>query len=558
MKLGYHKAYSIDSYFYYILLISVLSVFVIQACFPENRLYYGPDSSFHYARIEALLESLKDGRFPVYIDYTRANGYGYGAKLFYSDLILLPVALLTFIFDLSVSFKIYLFFIFLLSGHFTYQAIHKLFKSNYISLIASLLITFSHYKLYSLSYRGALGEILSYVFIPIVVIGTYELIKGNYKKWYIFSLGFALLLMSHLLTSLLTGLFLVPFFFFYIKSFFKEKQRLKYLIFACFGVLLLASYGILPMLEQLCSNEFFLKTQSSWASPAQTKLSIDMMLRGLLTGLPSTGGIRGVGFLITLLLASRFFIRKVQDRTFLRIGDLCLVIGFILLILISEITPWGRMPFTYLSIIQFPWRLLEYATFLWSVSIAIYMSYIFGNRKGRLNSFLCVLLLQIIAILFYANDYRKHNSIEESFLMPGLGAVEYLPLRLQEGNPSYWYLIKQGEKTGVRCKYESTVISENVQEKSQVSFDINTFGKEEQIEIPLFYYKGYTVQFHGKMTSVNQSDHGLVEIVVSGKGEVVIDFTGTFIQKYSFYITVFGFLFVIVYAYWIRRKGEGL
>lgn len=542
----------LDRYSFFLLSLFVLSVIVILAFFPEDRLYYGPDSTFHYARINALLESLKDGRFPVYIDYTRLDGYGYGAKLFYSDFTLLPVALLSLFFGLPIGYKIYLILIFFFSGLFTYKAVLKIFGSKYIAVLTSFLVTFSYFKLYSMAYRGALGEVLSYVFIPIVVIGCYELVKGDYRKWYVFSIGFSFLLLSHLITSLLTGLMIAPFFLYYAKSFFKERQRFKYFIIACVGVLVIASYGLLPMFEQLMSGEFFLKTQAAWASPAQSKLPLDVLLKGFCVGLPTYGEGVGIGILFPILLLTRIFVRKTERKSLLKIGDVCLITGFFLLLLISDIAPWGRFPLNLLSVIQFPWRLFEYVSFFGSISIAIYLSLLFKSKQSRIYSFLFVLLLQISVLSVSVYDYSKHNSQLNQVWAPGLGAVEYLPLKLQSGDPSYWDRLKTGEHIGISSEKEN--VSNYTQRKSQISFDVDTYGVDEIVEIPLLYYKGYSAIFRGNDIPVQESDCGLVEVALKGKGEVVVDFTGTFIQKYSFYLTCLGLLVAVICAYRMRNE----
>lgn len=543
---------SLNKYTIFLLLLFVLSVFVVLILFPENRLYYGPDSTFHYARINALVESLKDGRFPVYIDYTRLDGYGYGAKLFYSDFTLLPVALLTLVFGLPISYKMYLILILFFSGIFTYQASFKVLKSKYIAVLISLLVTFSYFKLYSMAYRGAFGEVLSYLFIPVIVLGSYELIKGNYRKWYIFSIGFSLLLLSHLITSLLTGIMIAPFFLCYLKSFLQEKQRLKYLIIACLGVLVLASYGLLPMFEQLTSGEFFLKTQAGWASPAQSKLSFDLLLKGFCAELPMFGGGVGIGILFPVLLLSRFFLRKTENESLLRIGDVYLLVGLFLILLISTVAPWGHFPLNLLTVIQFPWRLFEYVTFFWSASIAIYLSLMFRTEQNRIYSFLLILLFQVLVLAAFAHKYSAHNSRMNEVWAPALGAVEYLPLKLQNGNPSYWNKLKHGEHVGISADTE--YISNYTQNKSQISFDIDTHGMEKILEIPLLHYKGYSATFRGENITIKESSHGLIEIALNGRGEVVVDFTGTFIQRYSFYLTSLGFFIALACAYRTRNK----
>lgn len=551
------KRYQFDSYFYFLSLIAVLSVFVISFYSPENRLYYGFDSTFHLARIEALVESLKDGRFPVYIDYGRLYGLGYGVKLFYSDFTLLPVALLSLVFDLAISFKIYLFFILVLSGHFTYQALSRFFKSRYICSFASLLITFSYFKLHSLFHRAGLGEVLAYVFIPVVVIGVYEMIYGNPRKWYYFTVGYALLIMSHLISSLLVAIFLLPVFLIHIRVFFKEKERLYYLLISSVTILVLSAYGLFPLLEQLSSSKFFLNNQG-WVSLAQMKLSIAQLFRGFFVCF--TDEDLGLGEIMLLLLFSRFFVRRSADRKLVKVGDFCLLMGFILLFLTSELMPWGRIYTGMLEFMQFPWRLFGYIVFFWSVSIAINFYILFKTKKLRLYSFLSVVILHFVFIGFYANNYRKVEGSEffkgvMGLVSSGIGAAEYLPLRLQSGSPSYWYLFKEGHRLEIKASHADTEIRNFERSKSEVRFSVDTWGRTDSIEIPLLYYKGYSASFNKKSIPVSQSSHGLVETTVNGRGEVIVDFTGTFIQRYSFYVSVFGFLMVLFYAYYpIERK----
>lgn len=56
-----------NAYFVITFLILLITTIV------SYPLYYVPDLNFHMIRFEALSEAIKDGNFPIYIDYKAIN-----------------------------------------------------------------------------------------------------------------------------------------------------------------------------------------------------------------------------------------------------------------------------------------------------------------------------------------------------------------------------------------------------------------------------------------------------------------------------------------------------
>lgn len=195
----------------------------------NDDVFYSPlcasgDFYVHFNRLVVLMEALKDGSFPYYMDYHIMDSYGYLIKGFYSDFLLIPFAIIG---NLSSATTAYLSIIFISTfccGIWMHIAIKKITKNNYIALLTSLLFTFCTYRVFDIYIRGALGEILSFTFIPLIIWGSYEIIKGDYKKWYIFTVGISLLLYSHLISTVLTSCVIGVFYLLNFKDLWKDKK----------------------------------------------------------------------------------------------------------------------------------------------------------------------------------------------------------------------------------------------------------------------------------------------------------------------------------------------
>jgi len=555
-------------YCLFLLLLFILSLFTTIIYLPEHQLYPGYDIYFHYGRIKALIVAIQDGTFPVYIESEAANGYGYGTKLFYSDFLLLPVALLALVTDLIFAYKVFVFFILFLCGFYTNIAVSRIFNSRYIGYLAAILVTFSYFRLTGLFLRGGISESLSFIFIPVIAWGIYEIIEGNYKKWYIFSIGFALLIMSHLITSLLTAIMVLLVLMINYKKFVKEKKRIYSLLVSGFVVIILSAYGIFPLFEQLSTNVFYQTISKDLNTPAQNKLEIQVIMKGLVTGFfidKKDSLDYGVGIILVVLVILRVFIRK-RNRQ-IRLADYSLLIGVISIIITSTIFPWGRFPLTLLKSIQYPWRLFEYTTFLFAVSGATYVFYLTKTYKSLLITY--SVTVSFIVIQIFVNSYNFRNSkFLNSFagVEPAvsnlffLGGLEYTPLKYVLYDYNFWDRIAD-RKEEIICQNEGTSVSQLIHNKSKVEFFIDTQFLTDSVTVPLFYYVGYEATFKNQdKLEIFQSKDGLLQIPIEGKGDVKINFNGTFIQRYSLYITLLGFLLLIFYIYWIplinRRNNK--
>lgn len=531
----------------------VLSLFV--------ELYYGPlykgdDFYFHYRRFLAFINALMiDNTFPSYIDYNAIDGYAYLSNTFYSDIIFLPFAVLGYFIG-AYNSLCFMFFIFtFLCGLFMYKAINIIYKNSFMAFCASLLYTFSLYRYIDEYTRSALGEFFSFTFLPIILMGSYHIIIGNYKKWYILTIGYSLLIYTHVLSSLIVFLFLIIFIIIYNKHLRKEPKRILYLIIAGIITFVITAYYIFPFFEQFFSGKFYFQTQA-WLLPVQYKLKFSIILKGLLSGIISEQGYPyiGIGILLTVIIFARIFVKQTSPYT--KSADIFVLIGIILILLTSTIAPWGRFPLNLFSVIQFPWRLYEYTTLFFAIGGAYYLSQIIKTDKKKLVCLL-ILIISIIALTinyanFYNNKFRENITQLEK---PNKnnhylgGGLEYIPAKNGQVDPLY----VRGDS--VRSLFNSSKIY-SIERKNRFTHFNTITNTPDSLELPLLYYKGYTAELDGITLPVTQSNKGLVQIPVNKSGHIKAYYAGTVIQKISFYISLFSTLAFCIFILYYNRKNR--
>lgn len=516
----------------------------------------GYDYYFHLKRFEALITALREGNFPVYIDYSAALNYGYLSKMFYSDIILVPFALLGLFLDASVAYEVMLFTMTLLCGLLIYKAIDTIYRSSFAAFIGAILYTFSVYRLFDVYNRGALGEVFAFTFVPIVFLGLYHIIKGDYKKWYIIAIGFSLLIFSHVISTVLTFITVVILLIIYYKPLIREPKRIYYLIFAGIITLIITASYIFPMWEQMQSNVFRYES-NDWTLPSRAKLPLNYLLWALFCGFtyPKDITIVGIGVLLTLVVPIRFFVREKSDR--LKSLDIGVLIGVFYIIASSSIFPWGRFPFTLLSFIQYPSRLYLFVTLFFAVAGGYYLSRIF--LKGRQRSIVTGIVLLLTGVTMYlhrdnykymyAEHIRTSNEKPTSGNFFYLNGAEYIPDRVSSGS----YVQNRGDS--IISLNSNTEINNYNRDKNILYINIRIY-EPDSLELPLFYYKGYHAELNEREITIMQSDNGLIQIPVDETGNVKVYYKGTAIQKISWYMTVIGIFVLCIYIFVVRKKQK--
>ena len=537
----------------FFVVLALLSLFMVCWYGPVSE-YGGHDYFFNIQRFKTLIEALQSGNYPIYLDYQVMEGYGYFTKAFYPDLILLPFAAMAMITGINFAYSTLIFTMTFLCGLFMYQAVNTIFGNRKTAYVGSILYTFSVYHLFDWFNRGALGEAISFTFLPIIFLGLYHIVKGDYRKWYLLTIGYSLMIYTHLLSSFLTFATLVIVLLFCIPAFVKEPKRILYLLLAAVVTIPVVGSYIFPMFEQMASNTF--NYSHAVNITGQTKLNISQIGIGMLSGLLYPGGenISGTGPLLIVLVILRLFVKG--EKRYIKIADLCLFIGIIYIIVMSFIFPWGRLP---LGFVQFPWRLYEFVAFFFSVAGAYYLISILKTRKQYILVSGIIILFTIVSIVTGNRNYIRYQtkakqdtpewftgipSVDNEYYV---GGREYMPAKIPT------YRMFAARKDSISITPQIAEVSDLNKESGVTSFKLITESPV-TLELPLIYYKGYKAFLDNTEIPLNESNIGLIEIYTAQSGNIEVYYFGTTIQKVSWYTTIVSIFALCIYIFINRKK----
>jgi len=505
----------------------------------------GNDGRFHIVRMEGLYRSIKSGVYFPTVNMLFLNGFGYIANVFYSNLWLYPVAMLR-LFGLSVvqafvSFYVLLnFCTFLTSFGAYYQASHKYDRS----LLFSFIYTLSTYRIYDLVRRFDIGEVLTMVFLPIVILGVYQIFYADESKWLYLTIGMTAVIYSHALSPVLIAVFILWVIIFRFKALLQQPRRILALIFAGLTSLLLSLAYFLPLVEQLKHTQFKL-TYAPLINVSQTGMNVSDFFHWSLNSDIYNPNIGVIGLLVAILIP--FTIWKVKNSA---VRDFA-IIGEILLFMTTNIFPWQLFDKTPLNMIQFPWRFFMIITILFSIYlVSDGLNWLDQNWK---KGFVIVITIGIAIFSGHnlmtqhpdeVDTYQAFNKINTDSI--GVGE-EYLPK--EADLPA---LIKEPHTPQV--KNGTVKIFDFKQNGSQIRFGFQN-AKNARIIMPIIAYYGYSSQGStGKVSKLTMSktNNGLGQITVNGTGIVRINYVKTPIQRYSKIISLFSL--VILGLLLVRKK----
>lgn len=348
------------------------------ACMPLlwRGVYDGHDLFFHLNRIEGIANGLRNGQFPVRIHSSTLLGYGYAAPEFYPELFLYFPALLR---NLGVSLcacvRVFEACIHLATAVSCYLCVRGMMNSRRVAVGASVLYTLCIYRLVNVYTRATLGESLAMVFFPVVMLGLYEVLRRDEKKWPLLALGMTGVCMSHLLSTMFCVLFCAIAALASVGKLLARKRRILAVLAAAGVTALCALWFFVPMMQYtadgistsvvLNSSEYVHRPGSflvGFAGDVKADAPEDFAY--------TIGVVPGLALLIgcALLLARRYAAGRAEMKTEndrLALGLLAL--GALALGLSTDFFPWRtlcsiRKPFsTFFMQIQFPWRFVGMA-----------------------------------------------------------------------------------------------------------------------------------------------------------------------------------------------------
>lgn len=532
-----------------IISLLILTTIISTIFLMDKGILKGHDIEYHLSRIKGISECLQNGDIKALI-HNGFNEYGYPNGLFYSNLFLyFPALLCLFGLNIITSYKIFLFVCTFFTSLTMYYCIKKITNDNGKALLVSFIYTTSSYRICDVFVRAAVGEVLSFIFIPLAILGLYEIIKGNYKKYFLFSIGFIGLINSHLISTIIMLIISTLIIIFNYKPILENKNRIKALIFSVLFGLGVGAFFIFPFIEQYFSQDLLINTRTN-------SIDITMPITRIFFGIPNyTTRFLPSGIGLIYFWAIYLRIRVKTKNSTIKFADQCMVIGFISLFLSTDFVPWKELSPLF-GFIQFSWRLLLVATTFLSIFAGIIISeYINKKDLAFLSKFLIVIYITILCIINQLLSYLSietyyNGNIEKIYDYTdfSIAAGEYLPAKTD------WSLIDADKKECRTNSGDIKIVYKEENGKRYISYK-NNLSNNTYIDVPILYYKGYNVtSSHSIKYDLDVGYNTWLRIYIGNNeaDDIVIYYDGTPILKISYMIS----LITISYFIITRLKNE--
>ena len=539
--------------------------------FANRDLAAGHDALFHLLRIEGLAQALRGGAgWPQPVYALLCGGYGYAAGLFYPDVLLLPAALVRAAgVGPELAFKFAFLFYALLAALTAYAAGRGITRSHRGGLLLMVLYSLSQYHFANLFIRSALGEVQAMAFLPLVVWGLYDLTEQGFQKPWVLGAGFAGLLLTHTISLTLCGLFAVGWCLCRLPRLLHPRILAR--LAAAAGVcLLLGCYYWAPMLEQFGSDTFRVTTRPLTALRFNTVPLADYLNPGNYQAPGVTGFVLPLAAAALLLSARRRGSAAAGDR---RLAAALLAAGVLLgLAPLAGVFPWQLLDKTFLTSVQFPWRLNMLSQFCLSLAVALPGAALLQPAKNAaapgkdaaparrwLPAAAVALAFGVSALGFgfqwgslpalvnYPDNYFTSQRGETFYLVGQEWVPDGVDITAFAFEPDAQYTDVRGAHTGAY--------------RPNGAFTFAFDGTPGLYGIPKLYYKGYTARWQGAdgqslTLPLHKDGAGRVELSVPaglGAGTVTVRYTGTAVQHASAAVSL---LTALGLAGWVfaRRK----
>ena len=561
---------------YYILIL----ITAIIMCIPlfKNGIHTGDDGDFHISRAIGTIEQIKNGNSPFIISRF-SNNLGFAWNLFYPPISTGITVFFTFITNNAIlGMKLFLIFTFIVSGISMFKLVNTLTKNDNISLIASILYLTAPYRMLNAYNRVAVGEILGFVFIPIVLRSIYLIFEGKTEKSYLYVLGTIGLILSHNISTLITffiGLALVLINFKKLK----DKKILKTLIFSTIIIILSVLFFEIPLLEQKSSADyevFRYGKMYSRSSVFMHALHPWQLLSSHTSGVDN-GMYFCIGLPILICLLSYVIVKKYIPLEYKSFYKFFAILGIVTTIMSTALFPWFLLP-DILLMIQFPWRLLSIIILCFSIiggiNLGIFIDLIINKLKNRKNikfltiPFLIIYILSCLYSLSFVKNldfkdidnshYTEEEIIDTNNKVSRYSSfLEYWP---QKAIDSIDYVTNHDNK--IHILSGNTIISNENKENGILTFEINNVSENTTLELPFLFYKGYVVKYKSydsdevSIIKCNESEHGLVQIDLDTNvnGYFEVSYHATKLHKICICISSITFISYLIYILYKKIK----
>lgn len=536
----------------------------------------GDDLGFHIARLESIYEGLRSGQFPVYLGTNKMGGFGMLSATMYPDFFLYPFALLRFFgISLMLCYKLLVICMHIGTSITSYYSAKNMCSSSKIGFWTSVFYTFAIYRLTNTYFRASLGETLAMTFLPLVIWGIYEVLWGNYKKWYLLVLGISGVIHSHVLSAEMCVFFLIIEALVWGVSRKKDHfgKRLQAGIKAVCATILVNAFFLVPFLfffgenlqclnmpNQLSQTVVYFSQMFTLLSPAQ---GMDLEPGSTIGEMPHTIGI--VLLLGAILLCVEALRPQEADHR-MEIGKRCLAYGALGLFMSSWLFPWDKIQsidFLYdiVTSLQFAWRFLAPASILLSIAAAVgVVQFAESMTDHKWVYGVAAVLVVCSTCFFFDMKGQVPAQFQNDMSFNDFGYTDAMYMYYDGESFKAHNLAYDWEDAYIQTLNGTNVAySDYERQGTQLKVTIQSpANAEDYLLFPFYHYPGYEILVNGEAVEVMSLDSLVACKLPTGVAAIAVAYRGLpgfAIANWVSLISVLGIAVYIIGAQkWIYRK----
>jgi len=511
----------------------------------RENLNAGHDSEFHRMRLRNAASALSQGHFPVRVGGSMYNGYGSAASVFYPDLFLyIPAAMMLAGGTIQFAMSAMIIGINALTAACMYACAKRIFDSREAGACSAVLYLLASYRLTDVYTRMALGEALAMAVIPLFVLGLWEVVFGDKRRWPLLALGAMAVFMSHMISTVLCALLAACVCVCAARRILREK-RTGALISAAALTVLLCVFYLVPLLDYMNGGISMGALNSSVAAGAMAPWELfaanEAMPRDI-----------GAALLLFSVAAAYMAIGREDGRA--KTAKVCLALGAAFALMTTNLFPWGilehRLGFA-VNFLQFPWRLLMLVDLLLALAGGYAAMRLTEEESLRHAVPVCVLAVSVLASVSQITGYTAKENAPYRYWLSNSAMIG-----------AYAEYTLPGSDLGRTIHEYEPLATEGIQieayEKSGtcVTADVSA-QKEGEITLPLFGFDGYRAQLDGQELTWKRGDNNrlTVQLPDGAHGELKIWFAGKGLWRIADAVSLI--TAAAAAALWLRKRLKG-
>lgn len=421
--------------------------------------------------------------------------------------------------------------------------------------LSGLIYTFVPYHAVDIYARGAMGEFWALSFLPFIFWSILEILRGNKKHILWLSLSFASLILCHNITTFIfSPAILIWILHLYSKNFKKTIYPIAGLVWG----FCLSAFFVVPAFFEEKFVHIETLTQGYFNYLAHF-VTIKQLLFSSYWGYGTSelGPFDNISFAVGILvwtlpilaIVLSTFLKRKECRSLLIITAL----GWVYLFFTHQRSTfiWNNIPL--LSFVQFPWRFLGPAGFLFSLAAGSIVN--FANKK---NAVWLVLVITLVTILLNKSFFRPKDWIDitdsnkfsgESWNLQVTSSIfDYLPIYAKHPptSPAPDKLIIVDGKSVSQLVARGT---------DWQKWSLEVSSDQAIVRLPIFDFPNWQIMVDNIKTKINHNNElGLIEFsVAAGKHDIYTVLKNTPVRIVSNIVSVLAFVLIPFFMFKYKK-----